>query len=493
MGELDFIRDFFKENIVKLYLINPLNPVYNMVKSQDSRWSKYRAWQPLGLMIIAAATPLDWEIELLDENISRLDFHKLPKPDAVGLTTFTSQANRAYEIAKIYRDRGVPVIMGGIHATLCKDEALQYVDTVVSGEAEEIWPTVLEDVKTGRLKDVYDGCFTDMSKTPIPRHDLTSGKYWIGSIQTTRGCPLNCTFCSVTSFNGQKYRQRPIPDVIAELNQIPQKRVMIVDDNLIGTRKDHIERAKDLFRQMIKHKVNKHWYAQVTMNFGEDDELLSLARKAGCEGVFIGFETITKEGLLELKKKFNASKGCDYRDGVQRIHKHRILIAGSFIIGLDTDEKGIGRHIAESAVDMGVDILNALILTPLPGTQLWKSLEQENRLTATNFPEDWDYYNLNFPVAQYKNFTYEEIINEMMDCDRAFYMRKRCWYRILRAVVTSNNPLIQTVANLGYRAAVLNWRKQYSRFQRTHGLELAAITAPFTASDTVASVLPSSD
>jgi len=308
-----------------------------------------------------------------------------------------------------------------------------------------------------------------MSKIPIPRHDLTRGKYWLGSIQTTRGCPLNCTFCSVTSFNGQKYRQRPIPDVIAELNQIPQKRIVIVDDNLIGTRKDHIERAKHLFRQMIKHKVDKRWYAEVTMNFGEDDELLSLARKAGCRGVLVGFETITTEGLAELKKKFNASRNCNYRDVVQRIHKHRIIVAGSFMIGLDTDDEGIGQHIGESAVNIGVDILDVGILTPLPGTQLWKSLENENRLIFTNFPEDWDYYDLNFPVAQYKNFTCEEIINEIIHCDRVFYLRKRCWYRILRAVLTRNNPLSQTVANLAYRETVKNYHKQYSRFHRASG------------------------
>ena len=167
--------------------------------------------------------------------------------------------------------------------------------------------------------------------------------YAFGAIQTTRGCPLNCTFCSVTAFNGARYRQRPIPDVVREFQSIREKRVLVVDDNLIGTRTEHIARAKDLFRAMAKANLRKEWVGQATINFADDEELLALAAKAGCRGVFIGFESPAPEGLRELGKKFNLLKGRDIRASVRRIQRHNIMVVGSFIIGLDVDQTGHRR------------------------------------------------------------------------------------------------------------------------------------------------------
>ena len=183
---------------------------------------------------------------------------------------------------------------------------------------------------------------------PPARHDLLTGGYALGAIQTTRGCPMNCTFCSVTAFNGAHYRQRPIPDVVREFQLIREKRVLVVDDNLIGTRPEHIARAKDLFRAMAQANLRKEWVAQATINFADDEELLALAAKAGCRGVFIGFESPTPEGLRELGKKFNLLKGRDFRASVRRIQRHHILVVGSFIIGLDNDKPGIGKRISRS-------------------------------------------------------------------------------------------------------------------------------------------------
>jgi len=171
----------------------------------------------------------------------------MPRPDVVGITSFTSQANRAYEVAAHFRRLGVPVVMGGIHATMCVDEVMERVDSVVTGEAEGIWPQVLEDARHGSLKRRYDGGLAEISDVPFARHDLLATGYALGAIQTTRGCPLNCSFCSVTAFNGAHYRQRPIPDVVREFQLVREKRVLLVDDNLIGTRPEHIARAKDLF------------------------------------------------------------------------------------------------------------------------------------------------------------------------------------------------------------------------------------------------------
>ncbi|MDY7011906.1 MAG: radical SAM protein, partial [Planctomycetota bacterium] len=406
---------------MRLYLINPSNPLVSIVNVKQSRWNRYRVWKPLSLMVLAGLTPPEWEISIMDENLGPSDYPAMPRPDLVGITAFTSQANRAYEVAAHFRSLGVPVVMGGIHATMCLDEVMERVDSVVTGEAEGVWPQVLEDARHGGLKRRYNGGLAEISDVPIARHDLLAAGYACGAIQTTRGCPLNCSFCSVTAFNGARYRQRSIADVVREFQLIPERHVLVVDDNLIGTRHDHIGRAKDLFRAMAQANLRKQWVAQASINFADDEELLALAAKAGCIGVFIGFETPTPEGLLELGKKFNLLKGRDFRASVRRIQRHGILVAGSFIIGLDIDEPGIGKRIAEAAGRYGVDHLNTLFLTPLPGTRLWDQMKSEDRIALDTFPEDWKYYTLTFPVARYKNLSLDGIIGEMISCDREFY------------------------------------------------------------------------
>jgi radical SAM superfamily enzyme YgiQ (UPF0313 family) len=436
---------------MRLYLINPSNPLVSSVHVKQSRWSRYRVWKPLGLMVLAGLTPRDWEILIVDENLGAPDYPSMPRPDLVGITAFTSQASRAYEVAAYFRHLGVPVVMGGIHATMCLDEALEQVDAVVTGEAEGIWSQVLEDTRHGNLKRQYDGEFAGMEEVPLARHDLLATGYAFGAIQTTRGCPLNCSFCSVTTFNGAQYRQRPVADVVREFQLIREKHVLVVDDNLIGTRSDHIARAKELFRGMAQANLRKEWIAQVTINFADDEELLELAAKAGCRGVFIGFESPTSEGLRELGKKFNFLKGRDFRASVRRIQRHNILVAGSFILGLDVDAPGIGERIAEAASHCGVDSLNVLFLTPLPGTRLWAQMKAEGRVVLNVFPADWKYYTLTFPVARYRQLSLDSAIQEMTSCYRNFYSLPRILRRVLGSLWPRRKPLINLVGNLSYK------------------------------------------
>jgi radical SAM superfamily enzyme YgiQ (UPF0313 family) len=450
---------------MRLYLINPSNPLVSIVKVKESRWNRYRVWKPLSLMVLGGLTPPEWEISIVDENLGAPDYSAMPRPDLVGITAFTSQANRAYEVATHFRRLGVPVVMGGIHATMCQDEVMERVDSVVTGEAEGIWPQVLEDARHGSLKRRYDGGLAEINAVPFARHDLLATGYAFGAIQTTRGCPLNCTFCSVTAFNGAHYRQRPIPDVVREFQLIREKHVLVVDDNLIGTRPHHIARAKDLFRAMAQANLGKEWIAQATINFADDEELLALAAKAGCRGVFIGFESPTAEGLRELGKKFNLLKGRDFRGSVRRIQRHHILVAGSFIIGLDIDEPGIGKRIAEVAGQYGLDNLNVLFLTPLPGTRLWDQMKSEDRIAFDTFPEDWKYYTLTFPVARYKNLSLDGIIEEMLSCDRDFYSMPRIVHRVWSNLWQRRKPLISLVGNLSYRSNLRLNRKAYADFK----------------------------
>ena len=453
---------------MRLYLINPSNPLVSIIKVKESRWNRYRVWKPLNLMVLAGLTSPEWEISIIDENLGVPDYSTMPRPDIVGITAFTSQANRAYEIATHFRNLGVPVVMGGIHATMCLDEVMARVDSVVTGEAESVWPQVLEDARKGSIKRLYEGGIADLSTVPSARHDLLPPTYAFGAIQTSRGCPLNCSFCSVTAFNGSLYRHRPIEHVVREFQLIREKLVLVVDDNLIGTRSDHIARAKDLFRAMVKANIQKEWVTQVTINFADDEELLVLAAKAGCRGVFIGFESPTPEGLIEIGKKFNLMKGRDFRESVQRIQRHNILVVGSFIIGLDIDEPGIGARIAEAASQYGVDSLNVLFLTPLPGTSLWEQMKLENCIALDSFPEDWRYYTLTYPVARYKRLSLDGVIREMLTCSRNFYSLTGILRREFSNLWHRRQPLINLVASLSYRSNIRVDCKAYAHFNHQH-------------------------
>jgi len=454
---------------MRLYLINPSNPLVSIVNVKESRWNRYRVWKPLSLMVLAGLTPPEWEISIVDENLGVPDYAAMPRPDLVGITAFTSQANRAYEVAAYFRRLGVPVVMGGIHATMCLDEVMERADSVVTREAEGIWPQVLDDARHGCLKRVYEGGLAEIKDVPLARHDLLASGYAFGAIQTTRGCPLNCSFCSVTAFNGARYRQRPIPDVVREFQSIREKRVLVVDDNLIGTRPEHIDRAKDMFRAMAQANLRKEWVSQATINFADDEELLVLAAKAGCKGVFIGFESLSPEGLREIGKKFNLLKGRDFSASVRRIQRHNILVVGSFIIGLDIDERGIGKRIAEVARQYGVDNLNVLFLTPLPGTRLWDQMKSEDRIALDTFPQDWKYYTLTFPVARYKHLSLDGIIEEMISCDRGFYSMSHILQRVWSNLWHRRQPLISLVGNLSYRRNIRLNGEAYANFKSYSG------------------------
>ena len=239
----------------------------------------------------------------------------------------------------------------------------------------------------------------------------------------------------------------------------------MVDDNLIGTRPEHIARAKDLFRAMAQANLRKEWIAQATINFADDAELLALAAQAGCSGVFIGFESPTPEGLRELGKKFNLLKGRDFRASVRRIQRHNIMVLGSFIIGLDIDEPGIGKRIAEAASQYGVDSLNVLFLTPLPGTRLWDQMNEDGRIALNAFPEDWKYYTLTYPVARYRHLSLNGVIQEMISSNRNFYSMPRILRRVCSNVLHRRAPLISFVSNLSFRSNIRVDCNAYANFK----------------------------
>ena len=384
---------------MKLVLINPRNRV--------SLYGDY-LWQPLALAYVAAATPAHWEVELIDEQCEgALDYSDV-RADLVGLTAFTTQAPRAYRIAAQFRSRGIPVVMGGIHASLVQQEAACHADALFVGECEATWPEAVDDVEHGRLQPVYQGGTTGESRLRPDRTIFRKYRYEYVSAQTSRGCPMDCSFCSVTVFNGRLFRMRAIADVVDEVAALEERDIIFVDDDLNGFSRRAKQRCADLFRAMADARLDKRWITQVTINFGDDDELPALARASGCAGVFIGLEsTDTKSLALIRKDSMSQRGGLDYyRENVARIRRHGIGVVGSFILGIDTQNMDtIVSDILRFADESGLDGLNPTILTPLPGTRDYARFDAEGRILFKNYPEDWEKYTLAFPVTSMPHVT----------------------------------------------------------------------------------------
>jgi len=374
-----------------LLLINPANQLRSGFHINRATRN-----QPLSLGIIAALTPVDWKIKLIDENFRDFRYYEA---DLVGLTAFTSTAPRAYELAAIYRAKGIPTIMGGIHASMLPEEALRYVDTIVEGEAEPIWEKVLSDFDSGRLQRRYKSQYSEVIRQPKPRRDLFHPGYICAGIQTTRGCPLNCTFCSVSAFNGKHYRFRPLEDVLDELEEIPQKFVFFIDDNIIGHNRESKERAKELFRGIIRRGIKKIWLSQSSINFADDPELLQLAFQSGCRMIYLGIESESETHLQEANKKLNLKRGVQsYNKIFKSIQQQGIGVIAGLIFGWDSESPETIRNRVRFALGCRADSIQTSILTPLPGTILFDKIKSENRLLFTNFPDDWQRYDFFEPT-----------------------------------------------------------------------------------------------
>jgi len=377
----------------KLLLVNPVG------QTSGYLLSKFSTIPPLSLAYIAAVTPSDWEVRIADENFDQISFEDA---DLVGITAFTSCINRAYEIARKYRDRGIKVVIGGIHASMLPDEVLQHSDAVVVGEGEGIWQEVIKDFENNRLKGKYFGPRLDLSQNQTkPRRDLLDSRYVFHSIQTSRGCPFNCNFCTVSKYLGKEFRQRSVRDVLDELQKIPGDLLFFLDDNLIGHSRESKKRAVDIFEGMIKLGLNKKWWMQTSIDSADDDHLLKSAAEAGCMLAFIGFETISAKTLKDMKKGINLKIGIEnYKKVIDAFHTHGIGVVGAFILGNDNESSNYYKEMAKFLVRTGIDVVQLAILTPLPGTEFMAQMEKEGRLLYHSFPEDWDKYRLSYVVQK---------------------------------------------------------------------------------------------
>lgn len=433
----------------KLLLIQPV------VKAYRERADIAFPTEPLALEILAGLTPRDWEVHIIDERLEALQLEHPEEADLVGLTSYTSTAPRAYEIAGAYKRNGIPTIMGGIHATMLPEEALCYVDTVVSGEAEEIWGKVIADFEAKNLRRIYYGNNPDLKKMPKPRRDIFPSHYHYpgAAIQTGRGCPHNCEFCAVTGFNGYRRRNFPIEDVLNEFEALPQTFVAFLDDNLIGYNKNDIEYAISLFKGITQRGIKKLWTTQTSFHIAQND-VLKYAAKSGCTLVSIGIEAENTEALKEMNKTLNLKVfGKEkYNDLFSLIHQYGIAIDGGFIYGLDSDTPKKLKKRTDFIIDSDLDIGRISPLTPLPGTRLFKRFKDEGRLLYTKFPADWEFYDLQrivFKPASMKPEELTELVGEGKKLIYSDEIIENKYQKTLKATDEVTAHIVKSF-NLGY-------------------------------------------
>jgi radical SAM superfamily enzyme YgiQ (UPF0313 family) len=422
---------------VKLELIVPAT-------QENIRRKKKGLIPPLGLAMVAAVTPPEVEISLTDENVTDIDFKK--EIDLVGITALTVTAPRAYEIADNFRARGVKIILGGAHPSALPDEASQHADAVVIGEAEGIWPNLINDFKANKLQRVYrQSERPSLVNLPIPRRDLfAKGAYYVtNTISTTRGCPYSCSFCSVSSFFGHTYRCRPVEEVLKEIETLNQKEfIVFVDDNIVGNPKF----AEELFRALLPYKIK--WVSQASVMVARNDELLKLAAASGCMDLFIGFETLSPANLAAVGKRVNIVD--EYETVIKKIHSHGIAIHGFFILGLDEDDEEVFERTLHFAQKMRLESAQFAWPVPYPGTAFYESLDKTGRIIT----KDWSQYESN--VVFEPKLMSREMLQQRRDWVwRKFYSLPSTWKRL--GMVRRNSRDLWAV-NLYYRTF---WRRKH--------------------------------
>lgn len=368
----------------------------------------------LSLVTIATLTPKNSRVWIEDENITKLDTSD--KPDIVGLTVNVDTSERAFEIAAIYREKGAAVIFGGIHASANPELMLKHCDSVVVGEAENVWQELIDDFRNGRLKPLYryEGV-TDLSRTPIPDWKYVKRNKYLyhNIIVTSRGCPFKCDFCyNSDKYISSPYRNRPIESVLKEIDALETKQVMFIDDNFIG----NIEWT----RQLVGHMKEKGltWHAAVSTNIYHHKELIDDFAASGCKSLFIGFESIVEESIASVSKRQNKIR--EYEQQITLLHSKGIMVNASLVFGFDHDRPDVFHKTLDWLVKNKIETMTAHILTPYPGTVLYKRLLAEGRITDF----DTSRYNTSNVVFQPKQITADELKAGYTWLYREFYSLK---------------------------------------------------------------------
>ncbi|HLB01958.1 MAG TPA: radical SAM protein [Nitrospiria bacterium] len=427
----------------RIHLINPKTKSFTTRPMYMNR----ALYSPLaGLLAVAALIPQDqYEVILTDENIEPIDFDL--KADLVGISAMTSYVKRGYEIADTFRNRGIPVVMGGVHPSFMPTEALEHADAVIIGEAELVMPRVLEDLKQGNLKGTYQANeLHSMVNMPLPRYDLLKANRYVNKtfIQTSRGCHHACTFCSEPLMNGLRFRYRPIDEVIREIEACGERVVALNDADFFGTPK----RPAELMRALKGRGIR--WQAGVTSRLALNDELLELAAESGCFMLSIGFESISRETLKSVHKYVNQPD--TFGALVEKVHSYGILVFGLFIFGFDQDDPSVFEETVKFNIGADYDMCAYSVMTPYPGTLTWFEMIRDKRVVSY----DWDKYDQGHIVCRPINLTPDQLREGHMYAYKQFYSIPSILRRF--PATASRSKLYWTIFNLFFRKGEVTGR-----------------------------------
>ena len=434
---------------MKILLITPCIEKYLLEPGEKPREVKLFRFSMLSVLTVAACTPGRHEVRIVDEHIEAVDFEE--DADVVGISFMTAHAPRAYQLGEEFRRRGRIVVFGGFHPTFMPAEALQHCDAVVLGEAENTWPQLLEDIENHRLQRIYrSGQPVDLGTLQaVPRQLLKKNGYiTINAVQVSRGCKNACEFCSVSSFYGKKQRFRPLDKVVAELENIPGMFVLFIDDNIAGD----TQYASKLFRAMIP--LRKKWISQASLKIADDEELVKLAARSGCCGLFVGLESINSRSLEEVEKGFNRTER--YGESIKKLQDAGIGIETGLIFGFDHDEVSVFERTLDFLLKHNIDAIQVSALTPLPGTRLYEKMVREKRIIDTR----WEHYDYRHVVFRPRNMAPEQLQNGVDWIIGEFYRTGNIARRVFNNFSKPNlfrNLFVTLPINIGYHRDARRW------------------------------------